>query len=198
MEFIATLKKTLETVTGTAKPTAPSPIIRDRRAHATVFEDDGTIPNNPELPLIHYHSPVGVPDAGDPAVVFEELFKRNGWGESWRNGVYDYVHYHSSTHEVLGIARGEASVRFGGDKGKIFELHAGDVVILPAGTGHQCLSASKDLLVIGAYPPGAKYDKCTGLPQERQRALQSIPNVPLPAKDPVYGADGPLLDAWTR
>jgi uncharacterized protein YjlB len=198
MDFIEALKKTLETFTGIAKPSAPSPIIHDRKAHATVFQDDGAIPNNPKLPFIHYRSPVGMPDAGDPAVVLEELFKRNGWGDSWRNGIYDYVHYHSSTHEVLGIARGEAHVRFGGDKGKIFELHTGDVVILPAGTGHQCLSASKDLLVIGAYPSGAKYDECTGLPQERQRALQSIPKVPLPAKDPVYGADGPLLDAWTR
>jgi uncharacterized protein YjlB len=77
-------------------------------------------------------------------------------------------------------------------------LHAGDVVILPAGTGHQCIRAGKDLLVVGAYPRTGRYDECTGLPQERERALQSIPKVPLPAKDPVYGADGPLLGAWTR
>jgi uncharacterized protein YjlB len=181
-----------------ARPSAQVPIIHERKAHATVFKDDGTIPNNPKLPFIHYPGCVGAPDRGDPAMVLEELFKRNGWGNSWRNGIYDYVHYHSSTHEVLGIARGEARVRFGGDNGKVFELRTGDVVILPAGTGHQCLSASKDLLVIGAYPPAAKYDECTRLPQERQRALQSIPKVPLPAKDPVYGANGPLLDAWTR
>jgi uncharacterized protein YjlB len=200
MYLLETLKKTLETVTGIARPSARSvrQTIRDRKAHETVFEDDGATPNNPKLPFIHYRSPVGAPDCGDPAAVFEELFKRNGWGGSWRNGIYDYVHYHSSTHEVLGIARGNASVRFGGNKGKIFELHSGDVVILPAGTGHQCVRASKDLLVIGAYPPAGKYDECTGLPHERERALQSIPKVPLPAKDPVYGAAGPLLDAWTR
>ena len=28
------------------------------------------------------------------------------------------------------------------------------------------------------------------------RALKSIPEVPLPDKDPVYGADGPLRDLW--
>jgi uncharacterized protein YjlB len=108
------------------------------------------------------------------------------------------VHYHSSTHEVLGVARGEASVRFGGDHGKIFEVHAGDVVILPAGTGHQCIRASKDLLVVGAYPGTGSYDECTASPQERERALKSIPKVPLPDKDPVYGVNGPLLAAWKR
>jgi uncharacterized protein YjlB len=198
MYLLETLKKTFETVTGIASAQSVRQAIRDRKAHETMFKDDGTIPNNPKLAFIHYRSAVGVPDSGDPAAAFEELFKRNGWGDSWRNGIYDYVHYHSSTHEVLGIARGEASVRFGGAHGKIFELHAGDVVILPAGTGHQCIRASKDLLVVGAYPRAGRYDECTGLPQERERALQSIPKVPLPTKDPVYGADGPLLGTWTR
>jgi uncharacterized protein YjlB len=97
---------------------------------------------------------------------------------------------------VLGIARGSAKVRFGGDHGKVYDLAAGDVVVLPAGTGHQSLSASKDLQVVGAYPSGAKYDQCRGSRQERERALQSIPKVPLPQMDPVYGAGGPLLEAW--
>jgi uncharacterized protein YjlB len=38
----------------------------------------------------------------------EDLFDENGWGDSRRNGIYDYVHYHSRIHEVLGIARAKA------------------------------------------------------------------------------------------
>jgi uncharacterized protein YjlB len=200
LHLLESLKKKLETVTGMAKPSAQSvrQSIRESVAHETMFADDGTIPNNPKLPFIHYRSPVALPETGDPAALFETLFERNGWGSSWRNGIYDYVHYHSSTHEVLGVARGQARVRFGGKQGKIFELHAGDVAVLPAGTGHQCLAASKDLLVVGAYPARGKYDECTGSPQEHARALQSIGKAPLPAKDPVYGAGGPLIAAWKR
>jgi uncharacterized protein YjlB len=200
MYIVETLKKTFESVTGRGKPSAQQlrRSIRRRKAQATMFKDDGSIPNNPKLPFIHYRSPVSLPDAVDGAAVFEDLFRRNGWRDSWRNGIYDYVHYHSSTHEVLGIARGHARVRFGGNEGKVFELAAGDVAILPAGTGHQCLSASKDLLVVGAYPAGGKYDECTGSAAEHARAVKAIAKVPLPAKDPVYGADGPLRDCWKR
>ena len=200
LDLLESLKKKFETMTGIAGPSAQSvrASVRERVAHETTFADDGTVPNNPKLPFIHYRSPVALPETGDPAAVFETLFEGNGWGSSWRNGIYDYVHYHSATHEVLGVARGEAKVRFGGNRGKIFELGAGDVAVLPAGTGHQCLSASKDLLVVGAYPAGGKYDECTGSSQEHARALQSIPKVPLPDKDPVYGASGPLIQAWKR
>ncbi len=134
--------------------------------------------------------------AQDPAAVFEDLFEANGWKDSWRNGIYDFLHYHSSTHEVLGVARGHAQVRFGGDGGKIVQLRAGDVVILPAGTGHQRISASRDLLVVGAYPPSGTYDECQGSGEEHARALESIPRVPLPDQDPVYGPHGPLFDSW--
>ncbi len=192
------LKKTFETLTGIGRLPAEQveQCVRERKAHEFMFVDDGRVPNNCRLPFIHYRTPIDLPEEGDPAAAFEQLFEENGWGDAWRNGIYDYVHYHSSTHEVLGIARGHAKVRFGGDKGRVFELGPGDVAILPAGTGHQAVSASDDLLVVGAYPPEGKYDECTGSEEEHARALQSIPKVPLPAKDPVFGADGPLLRCW--
>src|SRR5207237_1228733 len=132
--------------------------------------------------------------AFDPAAVFEALFETNGWGDSWQDGIYDYVHYHSRIHEVLGIARGHGKVQFGGLKGRTVTVKAGDIAILPAGTGHQCLSASKSFLVIGAYPPTGTYDECTKS-EDRNQALKTIPKVGRPRKDPVYG-DGPLLTLW--
>ena len=192
--------KRFETVTGIGKPSAHAAEARarSRKPDTTMFADDGAIPNNPRLSFILYRGAVDLSNCSDPAAVFEELFKSYGWGNSWRDGIYGFVHYHSSAHEVLGIARGSAKVRFGGDHGKVYDLCAGDVVVLPAGTGHQSLSASKDLLVVGAYPPGAQYDECRGSPQEHERALQSIPRVALPQMDPVYGAGGPLLEAWAH
>ncbi len=117
-----------------------------------MFEDDGLVPNNP-MPFLVYKRAIDV-DNDHPEKTIEGLFGANGWGEMWRNGVYDYLHYHATVHEALGVARGHARVRFGGDRGKEFEIAAGDVAILPAGTGHQCLSASRDFCVVGAYPPG--------------------------------------------
>jgi uncharacterized protein YjlB len=74
---------------------------------------------------------------------------------------------------------------------------AGDVAILPAGTGHQCLKASEDFLVVGAYPPSGTYDECTSL-EDRKKALTAIPRVARPRKDPVYGKDGPVMRAWRK
>src|ERR1044071_9347745 len=104
------------------------------------FIDDGLVPNS-KLPFLVYNRAVDV-DNGHPEQTIEKLFGANGWGAMWRNGVYDYLHYHATVHEVLGVARGNAVVRFGGDKGTDLAVAAGDVAILPAGTGHQCLSSS--------------------------------------------------------
>ena len=161
------------------------------------FSNDGSIPNNP-LPFLVYKSAVDLSNAKDPAAVFEKLFASNGWGDSWRNGIFDFVHYHSAIHEVLGIARGAAKVRFGGNGGEVLEVAAGDVAVLPAGTGHQKLSASSDLLVVGAYPPQGAYDLCRGSAADHAKALVSIPQVPLPKTDPVFGGDGPLAKLWKR
>jgi len=100
-----------------------------------VFEDDGLVPNNP-MPFVVYKLALDV--ANDhPEKTIEGLFGANGWGDMWRDGIFDYLHYHATVHEALGIARGRARVRFGGDHGQAIEVVAGDVAILPAGTGHQ-------------------------------------------------------------
>ncbi|MBD0416972.1 cupin [Tianweitania sp. Rool2] len=166
-----------------------------RNAETFHFKDDGVTPNHPHWPLIIYRSPVRLSAGLDPATIFEELFARNGWGGSWRNGIYDYVHYHSGIHEVLGIARGSGVVQLGGRQGRILTFEAGDVAILPAGTGHQRLEASNDFLVVGAYPPEGAYDECTSR-EDHARAVRSIQQAKKPATDPVYGANGPLIDLW--
>jgi uncharacterized protein YjlB len=162
------------------------------------FADDGSIPNNPGLPLLLYRRGIDLAGTAHPEEAIERTFSSHGWGDMWRNGIYPYPHYHSRIHEVMGIARGRARVRFGGEKGREVELAPGDVAVLPAGTGHQCLWAGPDLMVIGAYPPKGKYDLCRGSKHEHAKALHAIPRVPLPDQDPVFGRDGPLLALWHK
>jgi uncharacterized protein YjlB len=161
-----------------------------------MFADDGSIPNNPALPLVLYRNAIDLGGASSPEAAIEQKFAANGWGKMWCNGIYPFVHYHSMIHEALGIARGRATVRFGGDNGQEIEVAAGDVAILPAGTGHQRLKQSGDLVVIGAYPPTGTYNLCRGSEAEHAKALTTIPNVPPPATDPLFGADGPLVSLW--
>ena len=153
------------------------------------FEDDGLVPNNP-LPLLVYKGAVDVA-SGHPEKTIEGLFGANGWGAMWRNGVYDYLHYHATVHEALGVARGHARVQFGGDRGRAL-----DVAVLPAGTGHQLISASEDFCVVGAYPPGPPMQITRPSPENHAKALKTIPEVRLPKTDPVRGEDGPLVRLW--
>jgi uncharacterized protein YjlB len=139
---------------------------------------------------------VRLPRSLDPAAVFEDIFQSNGWTDSWRDGVYDYLHYHSRIHEVLGIARGSAKVRFGGEHGRTIQLRAGDVAILPAGTGHQRIAASKTFLVVGAYPKAGTYDECLPTGADHARNAARVRKVPRPRSDPVFGAEGPLFKHW--
>jgi uncharacterized protein YjlB len=162
-----------------------------------LFADDGAIPNNPKLPMLFYKNGIDLSGTAEPEARIEQLFVANGWGRgSWRNGIFPFVHYHSMIHEVLAIARGRASVQFGGPRGETVEVGPGDVALLPAGTGHQRLKSSPDLLVIGSYPPGGDYDLCRSSKTEHDKALASIPRVPLPQSDPVLGPNGPLSRHW--
>lgn len=154
------------------------------------FRDDGSIPNHPRLPVLLYPRAVSEPGR------MELLFASNGWGNTWTNGVFSYHHYHSNAHEALGVARGSARLRLGGEQGDTVEVRAGDVIVLPAGIGHKKLQASADFLISGGYPGGMDYNIRTGGPDERPRVLEEIQLVPMPASDPVYGREGPLLTLW--
>jgi len=147
---------------------------------------DDRMPNS-RLPVLIYRAVLG-------SGTFDALFTGNRWLGLWHNGIYDFDHYHSNAHEVLGIGGGRASVQLGGDAGEAVEVRARDVLALPAGTGHRRISASSDLLVVGAYPPGQQhYDIC------RERSTEAelrISKVKLPASDPVHGMDGPLVRLW--
>jgi len=159
-----------------------------------VFQDNGFIPNN-TLPLIVRRRAV-TPSPDDPAKSFEVLFRNNGWSNSWRNGIHDYHHYHPNTHEVLGIASGSGSVRFGGEDGELVAITTGDVVVIPAGVGHALINGSDDLLVVGAYPGGQDWDTLRDDPNVIAESRSRIAKVPLPGSDPVDGPDGPLVKLW--
>ncbi|MCC5801593.1 cupin domain-containing protein [Rossellomorea vietnamensis] len=156
------------------------------------FEDDGIIPNNPDLPVLIYRN------ALDESSEAEEIFNRNHWLNSWTNGIYDYHHYHSNAHEVLGVMQGEATVQLGGEMGEEVTVHQGDVMVLPAGTGHKKLTASPDFKVAGAYPDGVSYNLKKGSLRERPSVLIEIKNVSLPTSDPVFGDKGPLIKYWLK
>jgi uncharacterized protein YjlB len=156
-----------------------------------LFEDDGAFPNS-RLPVLIYH---GVNAAHDAARC-EALFASNDWLPDWRDGIFSFHHFHSITHEVLGIVGGAATVKLGGPSGRSFEIAAGDVLVLPAGTGHCNQGSSPDLLVIGAYPDGMPWDLRRGDPAEHDEVVASIRAVPLPRADPVEGPAGPLTELW--
>lgn len=158
------------------------------------FPDGRLIPNS-RLPLVVNRTPVEL-DEDDPASTFEQVFARNGWTRSWRNGIFSYCHYHSTAHEVLGIARGSASVRFGGEHGRVLDLRTGDVVAIPAGVAHQLVEEGGGLVVVGAYAGGRDWD----IVRERESAVEAarirIAAVPLPDADPVAGPGGAVATLW--
>jgi uncharacterized protein YjlB len=154
----------------------------------------GEIPNHPRWPLLVYEKVVPL-SGPDPAKIFEQLFTRNRWPAAWRNGVHPFHHYHSNGHEALGIYSGEVTVQFGGEGGVTLTAKPGDVIVLPAGTGHKKLSSRGALGVVGAYPQGSHPDTCT-TKTSLQKTRAAIARVPLPAADPVCGASGPLFEHW--
>ncbi|WP_110668808.1 cupin domain-containing protein [Salinicola halophilus] len=163
---------------------------------ARAFEADAAsgFPNSP-LPAVIYRR-VFEPEAFDASALaerFETLFTRHGWRPEWRYGLFDFDHFHSTAHEALGVFRGHARARLGGPHGAEIELHAGDVLILPAGVGHACLQDEDGFSMVGAYPPGQRWEVERGDVQALAAAKARVAAVALPDDDPVGGE---LLRLW--
>jgi len=159
-----------------------------------LISDDGRFPGS-HLPALFYKRALNVPLLF-PATHVKNIFDKHGWSNSWDAGIFTYHHYHSITHEVLGIYSGSARVQLGDDNGPILLLEKGDVLVIPAGVAHKNLDGENNVGVVGAYPGGRDYDIKRGEPGERPQADKNIAAVPLPATDPLTGRKGGLPDRW--
>jgi uncharacterized protein YjlB len=159
------------------------------------LKDDGTFPNS-HLPVLFYKGALDVPFLF-PANYVKKLFEDNNWTNAWDDGVFEYHHYHSITHEALGVYEGETVLQLGGEKGKKLKVEKGDVLIIPAGVAHKNLNEDDDIQCIGAYPNGMDYDMNYGKQSERPQADENIKNIPLPTSDPVFGKNSGLLEEWS-
>ena len=156
------------------------------------FENDGDIPNN-ILPVIIYKNALHYLTDKN----FESTFLQNGWANNWRDIILTEDHFHSNTHEVLGLKSGQARLMLGGRKGEIVNVEQGDVIILPAGVGHFSVNNSADYQFVGGYPNGADWNLKFSLKKENSASiLAEIANIPIPEKDPIFGDNGPLFEFW--
>ncbi|MDB5199577.1 MAG: cupin protein [Chitinophagaceae bacterium] len=159
-----------------------------------LLKDDGQFPNS-SLPVLIYKAALTLPEE-HAAKIIEDIFKKNNWTNSWRNGIYNYHHYHSITHEVLGVYEGNTTVELGGAKGITLPIEKGDVIIIPAGVAHRNVTPESNFKCVGAYPGGSDYDIKKGEAGDRPEADKNIKKVPLPENDPVYNTNSPLKNNW--
>lgn len=158
-----------------------------RKPQKVWFDKGDDVPNS-DLPVLIFRS-VLAPGARDKANAFRKRFEKNQWSGLWTDTIFDYTHFHSNAHEVLGIAGGRVTLRLGGESGRLFRLKAGDMLVLPAGVGHERIGGDAGLKVVGAYPRGqSDFDM--------KRKGRAMPKVPLPKTDPFYGEEGPLVGIW--
>lgn len=159
------------------------------------LDENGNFPNNPQLPVLLYKN-VFEFGKSHPAELIEKTFSENNWGGSWRNGIYNFQHYHSTAHEALGVYGGWAEVQLGGDGSKIVRIEKGDVVVLPVGTAHKRINSGDGFAVVGAYPDGQNWDMNYGKSDEVTTAKLKIAKVALPSADPVFGEKGSMFKYW--
>lgn len=160
------------------------------------FDADPLVPNSP-LPLLLYRKEFD--DAGEKGAEWlEKTFAANGWKNLWRDSVYSFHHYHTNTHEVLGVYQGSALLQLGGGSGRKVEVEAGDVIVIPAGVAHKNLGARDGFAVVGAYPDGAEPDLLREDADTAEEAAGRIVRVPIPEADPVRGPAKGLVEIWKQ
>ncbi|MEL4014696.1 cupin [Dryocola clanedunensis] len=157
-----------------------------------LYQPSGGVPNS-ALPLLLYHH---VSHEAQLAGAFESLFASNGWPPRWRYTVFTYTHFHSNTHEVLGVFAGSARIQFGGESGPIVDISRGDAVLIPAGVGHKQIEASEDFMCVGAYPEGCSPDKYLDQQEVPAEVRDHLAKVAMPACDPVTGKKGGIQEFW--
>jgi uncharacterized protein YjlB len=156
--------------------------------------NNGAFPNS-FLPVLFYKHALKLPVLLRANHV-RKLFQSHNWSNNWQAGIFTYHHYHSNTHEVMGVIKGHASIILGGENGRVITLHEGDVLVIPAGVAHKNLGKENDVACIGGYPYGMEYDINYGKEGERPAADERIAKVELPDNDPVTGKEGYLLSIW--
>ncbi|WP_375452346.1 cupin domain-containing protein [uncultured Devosia sp.] len=153
---------------------------------------DGMLPNS-RFPLLVHRN--GIAGGGEDAV--RERLRSNDWFNNWSYpGIYTYHHFHSTTHECLGVAQGWMDVVLFGPGGLSLRVQAGDVIVLPAGVSHCMVGQSDDIVMVGGYPEGRDWDnmqQAHTTEDLRRAAAKRIMMLPIPARDP---ATGQAMQAW--
>ena len=146
----------------------------------------GVLPNSRFPLLIHRGA---IPGGGRAAV--QDRFRENGWLNNWfYPGVYEYAHFHSTTHECLGGVEGTMDLRIFGADGPTVRIGPGDVIVMPAGVSHEMVGHSDDVMVCGGYPEGRDWDniqEASLSDADYREAAKRIMMLPIPARDPVTG-----------
>lgn len=158
------------------------------------IKDDGVFPGS-KFPVLFYKNVLKLPFLF-PSAAIRGIFGKHDWTNNWRAGIFTYRHYHSNTHEAIGVVKGETVLELGGEEDVCLTIRKGDVVIIPAGVAHKNLGKENDVICVGGYPDGRAYNTKYGKAGERPEADKQIAAIPLPETDPVFGKNGPLVRIW--
>jgi uncharacterized protein YjlB len=132
-------------------------------------------------------------------LVIESVVRRHHWHLNWieDDAVFEYPHYHSTSHEVLMVLGRPGVIRVGGTRGMDLPVQAGYLIAIPAGVVHQRIEGGPGFIVAGLYPVEMTWDLLEeGNPVHLATARKNIPKVPLPQSDPLWGTHGPIMRHW--